>query len=439
MTPDIGLCAALIKHGDMAPVLESGIEPDMLFDEGREVFEFILAHFKKYSALPEAKTIRVDTGVKLYKPREEIAYYVDKIRSRHIANNMSKELKSVIKALEDDPYAALSQLTGIEHRVMASAGNGDGVVDITSKNQIAKRQRLYAAKRAFKGGIDGIKSPWPSLDDRTLGWHPGEVIIIVGKKGSGKSWMMNLFAMHAWQQRKKCLMVTIEMPEEQMSMRFDSMAAKVSHQDMRKGQITEATEKSFNKTMEDMEGANIPVFMADSSAVRRVEDLERMIIAKKPDVVFLDGLYILGWDGKGSMWDRVTRNMTALKMIALRTATPIIATTQFSRKQKRGSLDGDDDDISYSDAIGQFADIIIALFSDEAMERTNRRLIRTIKSREFEPIELIVNWDMEKADFSEVGVVQDKSDRKAIVSRTGATDSAGELEREEQELEIVPF
>jgi replicative DNA helicase len=418
-------------------VLEAGLEPEMMFDEGQKVFQFIVSHLKKYSTMPTAKTVRLETGIKLYKAGEKIDFYIDKIRSRHIGNSMSKELRGVIKALEADPYAALNRLTGIEHRVMSATGSSDGVVDITSKNQIAKRKRLYAAKKAFKGGIDGIKSPWPSLDDRTLGWHPGEVIVIVGKKGSGKSWMMNLFAMTAWQQKKKCLTVTIEMPEEQMSMRFDSMAARISHQDIRKGQVDGFAEKKFEERLKEMEENDTPVFMADSNAVRRVEDLERLIIAKKPDVVFLDGLYILGWESKSNLWERVTRNMTALKMIALRTATPIIATTQFSRKQKRGSLDGDDDDISYSDAIGQFADIILALFSDEAMERTKRRLIRTIKSREFEPIELIVNWDMEKSDYSEVGVVEDKSDRKKLSSSPKNDPNA--LEDEDEELEILAF
>ena len=91
------------------------------------------------------------------------------------------------------------------------------------------------------------------------------------------------------------------------------------------------------------------------SDVSGVMSIASKIDQYKPDIVMIDGMYLLNDDQKGdSRWERITNVSRDLKKLAQQKRVPIIATTQFNRatdetRVERVTLSN----IGFSDSLGQ--------------------------------------------------------------------------------------
>lgn len=67
-----------------------------------------------------------------------------------------------------------------------------------------------------------IPTPWPTMNEGIQGgWGPGDLIIVFGNPGGGKSWTMVAAAAHAVQMGYKVNYYTLELGEDYVGKRFD--------------------------------------------------------------------------------------------------------------------------------------------------------------------------------------------------------------------------
>lgn len=186
----------------------------------------------------------------------------------------------------------------------------------------------------------------------TMGWHPGEFISIVSRPAVGKTFMLVVFAEYAWANGLSVLFINNEMSEEQIGKRFDSVHFKLPYKEFRAGLLPDELEKRYFEGLQELEGEN-PIWVI--SDVSGVMSIASKIDQYKPDIVMIDGMYLLNDDQKGdSRWERVTNVSRDLKKLAQQKRVPIIATTQFNRatdetRVERVTLSN----IGFSDSLGQ--------------------------------------------------------------------------------------
>ena len=186
----------------------------------------------------------------------------------------------------------------------------------------------------------------------TMGWHPGEFISIVSRPAVGKTFMLVVFAEYAWANGLNVLFINNEMSEEQIGKRFDAVHFKLPYKEFRAGLLPDELEKRYFEGLQELEGEN-PIWVI--SDVSGVMSIASKIDQYKPDIVMIDGMYLLNDDQKGdSRWERVTNVSRDLKKLAQQKRVPIIATTQFNRatdetRVERVTLSN----IGFSDSLGQ--------------------------------------------------------------------------------------
>ncbi len=67
-----------------------------------------------------------------------------------------------------------------------------------------------------------VSTPWPTINEAIQGgWGPGDLAIIFGNPGGGKSWMMVAAGAHAVQQGFNVVYYTLELGEDYVGKRFD--------------------------------------------------------------------------------------------------------------------------------------------------------------------------------------------------------------------------
>ncbi len=166
------------------------------------------------------------------------------------------------------------------------------------------------------------------------------------------TFMLVVFAEYAWANGLSVLFINNEMSAEQIGKRFDAVHFKLPYKEFRAGLLPDELEKRYFEGLQELEGEN-PIWVI--SDVSGVMSIASKIDQYKPDIVMIDGMYLLNDDRKGdSRWERVTNVSRDLKKLAQQKRVPIIATTQFNRatdetRVERVTLSN----IGFSDSLGQ--------------------------------------------------------------------------------------
>jgi replicative DNA helicase len=101
--------------------------------------------------------------------------------------------------------------------------------------------------------------------------------------------------------------------------------------------------------------SNATVTVTDTEEMEEngIEGVRDKIIEHDPDVVMIDGAYLLTEAGKGSETEKATRISRATKRLAKNRDVLVMQTLQMNRSAEDAEDGGDLQNISWSDAIGQ--------------------------------------------------------------------------------------
>jgi len=404
MSVDLQLCRKILDDGSMEPLLEAGIDGKMLFDEGRKVHAFIKDYRSKYGNMPPISTVETETGAALPAAPDLIQFYIDKVLERTTANRVGEAMKKAQEKLKvGDADDALRVLQESVLRLQPGQKTPKKVENLSETT--AERFVDYI-ERAQNVGIDGIVTPWPLLTKETQGWHPGEFWIVVARKKTGKTWALVLMTEVAWRAGERPLLVSMEMPKQKIRKRFDAMHSKLPARDFKDGTLGVFGEQKYLDVLKDMTGKH-PVWVAGDGMVRTVADVELLIDELKPTLVLIDGVYMM-FPASGmpkSKYDRVSMVADELQSLFLRKKVAGIASTQFNRQLKSGTLKGQSEQIGFAYELALNCDGMIGLFGNEETKRKKEMVLTLMEHREGEELEILVNWDLNTMDFTEIGAV----------------------------------
>lgn len=219
---------------------------------------------------------------------------------------------------------------------------------------------------------DRIDSGYKRLDSLTGGFNPGELIIIAGRPGMGKTaFALNLFRNIA-EQRICVAFFSFEMSSEQICFRLLAMETGVPIFRLRNGSVR-------NSEVPDVEDATkylekLPMYLDDRpgcTCSRLKSAIKKLSRGEKVRFVIIDYLHLMKSSFK--VQDRVKEISdisASLKNLAMELKIPVIALSQLSRnvemrEDKRPRLS----DLRDSGTIEQDADKVIFLYRQEYYKR----------------------------------------------------------------------
>lgn len=276
---------------------------------------------------------------------------------------------------------------------IARTPEGSTVVPIRT----ALTEAFKKMNAATAGGISGISTGFSQLDRTIAGLHEGDLYIVAGRPGMGKtSFVLNLAVNVASPRRMEVddgssfgsvieepgygvAFFSLEMPREQLAARLLASEGRVNVGAIRRGE----TQKDWDKlTSAAARLQNLPLWLDDTPAIslldlrgkiRRLKaEIERGgegLRAKKLGLVIIDYLQLMsGRQDAKSREQEISELSRGLKHLAKELKVSVMALSQLNRsvetrttKDKRPQLS----DLRESGAIEQDADTILFIYRDE--------------------------------------------------------------------------
>jgi replicative DNA helicase len=222
---------------------------------------------------------------------------------------------------------------------------------------------------ASGGVMTGVPTGFSDLDRLLNGLHPGQLIIVAGRPGLGKSTVSMDFARNA-AIRHNCAaaIFSLEMSKIEMVMRLLSAEARVPLHVLRSGQLTDDDWSKLARRMGEISEA--PIFVDDTPNMNLME-----IRAKARRLKQRHNLKLMSSPKKTeSRQQEVSELSRGLKLLAKEVECPVIAVSQLNRgpeqrTDKRPQLS----DLRESGSIEQDADVVILLHRDDYYDKESPR------------------------------------------------------------------
>ena len=395
----MAICA--FDHEKYTEAIEAGVTADLFVEPVCAEWTWCLEHMKNHGKGPslEALENQFSTGYE-WPPSEPISFYIEKLKERNAFNLTLQAVSTAYEALNEKRIDDAVSL--LRDAVSSIEDTNTEEVDLDWGATTEERYESYLRLQE-KGGIDGFRTPFPTLDEATQGFHSGEYILVVARQGVGKTWLTNVLAHKNISEGLKVLYFSKEMPKKQIARRFDALNFSLPYQSLRSGRLNSFIETRWKEESKQKQG-NLIIVGPGSGGVSHVA---AKIQKHCPDIVYIDGMYLMDDDQKArDGWERVAHISRDLKKLSGRVGTPIIATVQFNRKADNSK--GDPSQIASSD-IARDADVILGLFQDEDQKIARRMTLRVLKQREGERPEVECDWDWERMVFTEADISSDQT------------------------------
>jgi len=184
-----------------------------------------------------------------------------------------------------------------------------------------------------------VPSPWPILNDGIQGgFGPGDLGIIFGSPGGGKSWTMVAIAAHAVKMGHKVNFYTLELGEDYVGKRFDCYFTGYSIDEVNKHR------KDVQKHVDNLKGRLIvKEYPPKGASVNTIKaHVQKCIdIDHKPDLIIIDYVDYLKAPSRGRNTERkheIDDVFIATKGLAKDLKIPILTPSQVNRMGARDSI-----------------------------------------------------------------------------------------------------
>jgi replicative DNA helicase len=400
------LCKVIESRGYQT-LADARVTPSFFVSEDNAaMFAWMRDHWLKYGESPGEEAFnRAYPLDHLIETPEPLAYYVDELRSSHQLALLTAMLDQAKEPMKNNDGGIVVKLlaTGLEglHQAVDHARD-----DILTDPQSMEQTLGYYDGLANSTGLLGYSTGFPSMDLATGGLQKGQLITLIGQPKSKKSMLLMCMNIACHQAGASTLYVSFEMTSREQNTRHDALRAGVNLTHLQHGTHTPEERKRLVKMMHGMEDMQPMVLVHDPSSSYTVSALAAKIAQYRPDVIFVDGAYMMDTDDPNLVRNSpqaLTSITRSLKSLALNREVCVAQTTQaLTWKSKKGRLTLDS--IGYSSSFGQDSDVIFGVedvLRENEPDPTKLRL-RIIASRNCSQRDVEVGVYLERGSIMEI-------------------------------------
>lgn len=231
-------------------------------------------------------------------------------------------------------------------------------------------------RRANSAEPLGLPTGFTDLDRLIGGLRGGDVVVVAGRPGMGKSALESAVSLHVAKAEKRVLRFSLEMSAERQLIRLTSIETGIDGRRLERGELQPA-EWSLLREAGDRLG-RLPMWIDETAALTPAQmraKCQRMYAEHGLDLVTIDYLQLMGGERTNSnRTQEVGQISRAIKALARELDIPVLELAQLSRaceqrQNKRPQLS----DLRESGDIENDADIVMFLYRDEYYHEDTER------------------------------------------------------------------
>lgn len=404
-------------------------------NEGKELYRYLRNFYHNPETaghVPSRDFVRISfPGFYPLQAPDPVPVLASYLRREKVKMSMLTLAQRLTEQCNLDPMAAMAALKAQTSEISALAEVGQDLSLSSAFSQLRDRYEIVQNS----GGVIGIPFPWEILNEELQGMQGSQFIVLYGRPKSMKSWVAIYMAVHAYiSSRRRVLFYTREMAPILVAQRAAACIARLDYKTYKNGKLQPAHKKHLFGILQDMmddetsleqyTGVRQPYFKITSdrgggaNSGGGVAWLQAKIRELKPDIVFVDGMYLMKDDRSNTRsvdWKNITHISQDMKLTCQEFDVPLVGVTQANRAADK-SKGTDLTELAYADALGQDADAVIRISKktaiDEASKQKRTKLYLTFPGvREADFDGLIINGQP-ATDFSFVAKIDNTEEEE---------------------------
>lgn len=318
-----------------------------------------------------------------------VAYYSRIVREKAALRNLINASTKIVSRCFDAPDDVDQVMDEAEQAIfeVSQRSNPQGFSSIKDilKGAFDRIDKLWDNK----GGVTGVPTGFPDLDEITCGLQNSDLVIIAARPSMGKTTLALNIAQHiAVYEKMPVAIFSLEMSKEQLVQRVLCAQANIDAQRLRRGYLMEEDYPKLTRAAGPL--AEAPLYIDDTAAISVMEmraKARRLKAEHGLAAVFIDYLQLMrGTDRSENRQQEISAISRSLKALAKELNVPVIALSQLSRaveqrEKKRPILS----DLLESGGIEANADLVAFIYREgyynAAMENRHETEIIIAKQR----------------------------------------------------------
>lgn len=228
--------------------------------------------------------------------------------------------------------------------------------------------RSLEEAKGKEGGRKGLQTGFRDFDAKTNGLHPGDLVIVAGRPGMGKtSFAMNIAEHVAIESKMPVAVFSMEMAAEQLVFRVISSFGGIDQQNLRNARMDDNEWDRLASAMGLMREA--PLFIDETGALSPLElrARARRIAARHGlSLIVVDYIQLMQVPGSDNRANEVAEISRSLKALGKELSVPVIALSQLNRGvEQRDNKRPRMADLRESGGIEQDADVVVFVYRDD--------------------------------------------------------------------------
>ena len=299
--------------------------------------------------------------------------YAEIIKERSVRRRLIQASSQIIRDCLDGGLTAQEALGRAEQAVL---GLGEEAVQRGFAQICAVFHSTVEELEERSGSmLTGIPTGFTDLDRITHGLNKGNLIIIAGRPGMGKtSFALNVAANVAIREGRTVGVFSLEMSQQELALRILCGEADISFSKLRGAHLSSKEWTRIYQTVRSIGEA--PLFIDDSAnpTLLEVASKARRLKAEKGlSLLIIDYLQLMQAGGRYENRNlEIAAISRGLKQLAKEMEMPVIALSQLSRNTERRGSDHRPQlsDLRESGSIEQDADMVAFVYRDEVYNQT---------------------------------------------------------------------
>ena len=339
-----------------------------LFDKGISIDTVsVIDLLKKNKDLEKVGGTYFITGlVESVPTAAHIDRYSKIVTEKALLRNLITLSHDIAKEAYDDSQDISEILDTVEQSIFAITNNRMQKGFTQINNVVVDALEKLEIIRASGGSVIGVPSGLIDLDEMTSGFQDGDLVIIAGRPGMGKTALALSMIRNASLDAKVGVgMFSLEMANHQLAMRLLCAEARVDSHYVRTGKLPSKLWRNLSVSAGSLEDA--PIYLDDTPALSVLElraKARRLKAEHNINMIVVDYLQLMqGPKGVESRQQEISVISRSLKALAKELNIPVIALSQLSRAvEQRADRKPQLSDLRESGAIEQDADVVIFLY-----------------------------------------------------------------------------
>jgi len=379
----VKVLSSLLKHKEFLQTINDVVEPEMFDSPASQwIVKEVLRYYYKYHTTPSLEFLQVE---------------VKKIDNEVLKVSVAEQVKEALKSANEDRDYIEQEFSGFckNQQLKKALLNS---VDLLGKGQFEDIRSMI--DRALKAGADknigheydkdveqryreddraAIPTPWAHVTEHLMGGlGRGDLGIIFGGPGSGKSWFLVNLGAFAVQAGYTVAHYTLELSDIYTGKRYDSVFTGIEFKEIHKHRET------VDQVIQNLPGKLIvKEFPMGKTTVNSIESHIRKCtdLGHKPDLIIIDYIDLLKSNRKSmDVKDEIDDVYTAVKGMARELNTPIWSVSQVNRAGAKDDIvEGDKAAGSYNKIM--IADFIMSLSRKRADKLNKTGRVHIMKNR----------------------------------------------------------